>query len=268
VFIDNKNIPQIIYSGNVLDGENIEYLHFYDRQNHGNEWGDYTRTIKLSDIIIQDSGRIGNQHVLPLPIKETTLNNWIHDTFPLATDKFTKDENTLLLSHFDDGTFTDDVIGAWTKNGNATISTDVKKFGNSSLYLDGTTDTYLSIPINDTFNFKNNDFTIEYWEYRTINADKTAIAIQQSNTDDTYSTVELEFTRTYNNAPRFWIPTSGSWSGTIPDQARCGNLLLNQWVHRALVRHKNAIYAYENGKLYGVWYSTNSLSFNSNSDMI
>lgn len=51
-----------------------------------------------------------------------------------------------------------------TANGNAQVSTSVKKFGTGSISLDGAGD-YLSILNNAVFSFGTGDFTIEAWVY-------------------------------------------------------------------------------------------------------
>jgi len=66
---------------------------------------------------------------------------------------------------FDDDSFENQARNhGVTKNGNATLNTSVKKFGTSSLYLDGTGD-YVLIDDDGDFNLGNDDFTIECWAY-------------------------------------------------------------------------------------------------------
>ncbi len=48
-------------------------------------------------------------------------------------------------------------------NGNLVQDKTVSKFGEGSAYFDGLGTTYLSIPIDDDFNWGTNDFTIDYW---------------------------------------------------------------------------------------------------------
>jgi hypothetical protein len=53
-----------------------------------------------------------------------------------------------------------------TANGDAQLSTAVKKFGSASLALDGTGD-YVVVQSNDDFGFGTEDYTFEGWFYRT-----------------------------------------------------------------------------------------------------
>jgi hypothetical protein len=68
------------------------------------------------------------------------------------------DQNTVSLLHFDDG-LKDESGKLWTLHGGVVVSTEQKKFGNSSLLLDGI-DDYLSIPMSSDFAFTG-DFTID-----------------------------------------------------------------------------------------------------------
>lgn len=68
------------------------------------------------------------------------------------------DEYTVSLLHFDDG-IKDECGKVWTPHGGVAVSTSQKKFGNSSLFLDGV-DDYLSTPMSNDFSFTG-DFTID-----------------------------------------------------------------------------------------------------------
>lgn len=54
-----------------------------------------------------------------------------------------------------------------TANGNVAHSTTQKKYGNSSIYFDGSGD-YLTVPASSDFNFGTGDFMIEFWINATI----------------------------------------------------------------------------------------------------
>ena len=51
-----------------------------------------------------------------------------------------------------------------TGHGNAQISSAFSKFGGASLKLDGSSDTYLTVPASADWNF-DGDFTIDFWWY-------------------------------------------------------------------------------------------------------
>lgn len=50
--------------------------------------------------------------------------------------------------------------------GNAQLSNTQSKFGNTSLYLDGQR-SYVEVDYSYHFQFESEDFTVEWWEYRT-----------------------------------------------------------------------------------------------------
>jgi len=82
------------------------------------------------------------------------------------------DVNTLLLIQSDttDGstTFTDSSASGRvvTPSGDAHHEVDQTKFGNTSLHFDGFGD-YLSVPESEDLDFGSDDFTIDFWFYRT-----------------------------------------------------------------------------------------------------
>jgi hypothetical protein len=63
-------------------------------------------------------------------------------------------------------TITDRSTKTLYAQGNAKLSTSIKKFGTASLALDGTGD-YVTCPTQPDFEFGTDDFTIEFWVYRT-----------------------------------------------------------------------------------------------------
>ena len=71
--------------------------------------------------------------------------------------------NASLLCNFTNGTFIDSAAGTnLAVNGNTRLSTAIRKYGNASMYFDGTGD-YLTSPSKNDFNFETGDFTIECW---------------------------------------------------------------------------------------------------------
>lgn len=74
--------------------------------------------------------------------------------------------NVVSLLHFDGAdnstTITDEIPRTWTVNGNARLRTEQRKWGPSSLYLDGSGD-YLSTPNSPGLTLAGTDATIECW---------------------------------------------------------------------------------------------------------
>ncbi len=84
------------------------------------------------------------------------------------TEKTIQDTDLLLNFEGTDGdtTYTDetDLEHKTTFYDTAQISDDQAKWGNTSLYLDG--DGYILVDYHPGFHPANNDFTMEWWEYR------------------------------------------------------------------------------------------------------
>lgn len=191
---------------------------------------------------------------------------FIGEASSAATDEFDGDDyfaNVVLLLHgegSDDSTFVADSSDAGasiTCNGAACIKTVQKKFGSSSLYFDGS-NSYLSAPDSDAYNFGSGDFTIElqmYWS-----SVGSSCIMQQSNGTTGYV---LKWSLYYHSGrlylaghnpsgnPLTWI--SVSWT---PSAAT--------WYHIAVTRSGNDFRFFVNGTQVGST-STNSTALpNSN----
>ena len=117
--------------------------------------------------------------------------------------------------------------------GNAQLSTAVKKYGNASMYFDGTGD-YLTIPTNPGFVFGTGDFTIEAWFYIVSGA---VGAIFDTRSGATGVTPLLFFS---SSTLRYYVNgvdliTSGTTLSTAT------------WYHVALVRNSGSSKMYLNG---------------------
>jgi hypothetical protein len=132
--------------------------------------------------------------------------------------------------------------------GNAQLSTAVKKYGNASMYFDGTGDN-LKIPSSSNFHFGTGDFTIESWLYPTA-IDATASYICDQRTADSQNVLAV-----------YILP-----GGTIEIYvnggvvASGGTIALNSWSHLAITRASNSLKMFLNGTQIGSTYSlTNTL---------
>lgn len=67
-----NNVMIHTYTGNVMNGADILYAGIYDTLSRGG--------IIFSDIIIQNTGRIGMEHVIEIPVKATTATGWTANT--------------------------------------------------------------------------------------------------------------------------------------------------------------------------------------------
>lgn len=170
------------------------------------------------------------------------------------------DQYTVSLLHFDDG-LKDETGKVWTAKNGASVSTVQSKFGGSSLFLDHTKNQYASIPTSTDFDFGANDFTIDWWEYRTTTATNVNSVTISKQASDTGLGIALGFCY-INGTTIYYYISSGSSAWDIVSGATLGSVILNQWAHYAVCRQGNKFYAFQNGVLKST--ATSSLSINPN----
>jgi hypothetical protein len=129
-----------------------------------------------------------------------------------------------------------------TANGNAKLSTALKKFGTASLSLDGTGD-YAFIQSNTDFEFGTQDFTIEGWFYR-IGTDRTQVIYDQR-------------TATPQVVPLIFINSSNQLIYNVNGNARITGSVVsaNSWNHFAVSRSGTSTRLFLNGTQVGTTYT-------------
>jgi hypothetical protein len=153
------------------------------------------------------------------------------------------DQYTMSLLHFngdDASTAITDLSGkTWTAYDNAQLDTAQKKFGASSLLLDGTGD-YIDTPDSPDFTLGSSDFTIEMW-VRRFTAGTTQYLLGQG--DSSAGAASLSVAMYFNSGNNLAVQLN---SGTTPYQIVSSVAITNDsaWYHIALVRYVDA------GKLY------------------
>jgi hypothetical protein len=169
--------------------------------------------------------------------------------FTPPTAPVTAVDNTSLLLNFTNAGIVDNSTSNILESvGNVQSSTQIKKYGESSIYFDGNGD-YLFVPGNNIMNFGTGNFTIETWLY--LNALPTA---------DSWPT---------NYSSHMVIITVGSVStadgiGLLIGSSRLGiqnndtmywsnahGLTINTWYHIAVSRSGNTLYFFLNGVALG-----------------
>ena len=163
------------------------------------------------------------------------------------------DQYTVSLLHFEDG-LKDESGKVWIANGGAGTSTAQRKFGSGSLYLNGS-GQYLTTANSSEFDFQSADFTIDWWEYRTSNANlKTCFARDTS----VYYPYGCGISR--DGIISFDVMAGGS--------VKLGNIVLNAWTHYAICRKNNTYYGFQNGELITTMYTPTSIQVSSLSPSI
>jgi hypothetical protein len=171
------------------------------------------------------------------------------DTYTVPTAPLTAITNTKLLLNMKDGQAIDSAAqNNLTLYDGANISTTQKKFGDSSVYLDG--DDLVRTAVNPSFAFGTGDFTIEGWVYLTaINQYDNIFDMRHSGStthiDVYFDGSPLRLRYFVNGGERFTSDTAVS---------------LNTWTHLALVRSSGTTKLYQQGTSVGSYSDSTNLS--------
>lgn len=128
----------------------------------------------------------------------------------------------------------------------ASVSTDQKKFGNSSLYLNGT--GYALLPAYPTIQLGQMDLTVECWVYPTTGTLGTICSFG-NNTASASGISGILIQRTAGAVLSVRFSVDGTTAGaTITGTT---SILANAWTHIAVVRRRNQYWAFVNGIAQG-----------------
>ena len=174
-----------------------------------------------------------------------------------------------LLMHFSGSngstTFIDNspITKSFTVNGNSQISTAQSKFGESSVYFDGTGD-YLSTNSSNDFAFGTGDFTVEFWIYSSDVSSATQRGFLQ--TSDTSGGLKTSYTSGISinqGANNVGSNLNGGISVNIAGTnigSSTAVITTNTWYHIALVRNSGTSTLYVNGTSVGSGTTTGNCS--------
>lgn len=152
------------------------------------------------------------------------------------------DPYTLLLLH-GESIADSSPKGQTITNSGVSVSTAQKKFGNSSLYFNGS--STLRLP---SLNFGTGDFTIDFWIYPSTLKGYFLSGYSSGLT----GSVGVGFR---NSTTIGVLRSSVAW-----DTEATVSISTNKWTHLAFVRNKGTVYLFVNGSLVGSGSNTNNYS--------
>lgn len=229
----------------------------------------HTVFIPITDVTENPSVNISNNNELVFDLKFGQAKILVGDTwndvdgYVGVDSKWVKfgyggiDKNTLLLLDFDSEINKDssDYNRISVPSGSPSLNTQYKKFGESSGYFPAS--AWIDYADVSPFNFGSRDFTVDWWEYRPAAAaagsgvaciNGTILLFAHNNTASTSSVLA------------FYASSNGSgWD--ICSAVPMGITVMNQWVHRAVVRKNGVFTFYQNGVQYNSYANSSGAIF-------
>ncbi len=141
-------------------------------------------------------------------------------------------------------------------NGNSQISTVQSKFGESSLYFDGTAGDDVVLPASSAYLFSA-DFTIEMWFYMI--ALNTYSVLYATYAGSAAGSIEIQLRSAISNKIRMWYNTNSAFDGNT-------SISTGQWYHFALTRSGTTVTYWLNGVSDGTMTLSGDMG-RSNSDL-
>ena len=193
------------------------------------------------------SGNIMSGYIADLRVVKGTAVYTAAFTPPTAP--LTTVTNTQLLCNMQNAAIFDNAMTADLETlGNAQLSTNIKKYGSASIYLDGSGD-YLTTRLNSSLQFGTGNFTVECWTYLISRATLFPCVFTNYNS---YTSGALSLFAGHNsgNTSRYQVAVNGAGFPTIQSTT---SIVYNTWVHLAVVRSSGTITLYVNGVANGTY---------------
>jgi hypothetical protein len=147
----------------------------------------------------------------------------------------------------------------YNNHGTLTGTTLVDGIFGKARSFNGTSD-YISVPNSTDLDFSNNNFTVDWWEYRTSSTDGRS-SMHRGASGGQVAPFLLGYTSA--NILYVYMSSNGS-SWDIASAKSLGAITLNQWVHLAVVRNGTTFTTYKNGVQQDTW--TSSLALQTRSE--
>ena len=252
-----------------IDSGGLKFKLWITTEGEPTSW-DYTGTFSLkatnyfflSNTIYTSGNGTGLDNINITSYKSN--NKKIAVVYPNKQEHYVQeyDEYTKLLIHSDtnDGSinFTDASTGAHNLlvTGNTHHSAAQQKFGATSIYFDGDGDLLQATGTLSDWAFGTEDFTVDWWEYRT-NAVTDCATCSTNFTSGTYRGLLAGNADSSGNLVVYMSSNGTTWD--IASGKSLGTASLNEWVHLAVVRQGTTFYLFKNGILTDTWESSLAL---------
>lgn len=172
-----------------------------------------------------------------------------NSNFTPPIQRFTTDSNTKLLLHLDDGTIYNDIINPIyiiiTTNGSPTWNIENSNTTKGNIYLPDT-NSYCTISDSADWNLGLDDFTVDWWEYRTDNTTVNPVFSRNYSTSPGYCGLLCGYANSTTTLACYAC-TTGASTWDILNSITMGSLVINEWNHFALVRNGSTFKTYKNG---------------------
>lgn len=174
-------------------------------------------------------------------------SNFVPPVAPLTLTSATVNNTVLLCNMTGAGIYDSSMMTNYETVGNAGIRTSIKKYGNTSMYFDGSGDR-LVIPNIGTANFGTGDFTVEAWVYLTGSGGGYPQLLAAKDSPN------LQFAFQGTSLIYFYNGTT-SYSYTYSPG-------VNQWAHVAWCRSSGTFRIFVNGTSVGSFSYTTAINLN------
>jgi sulfur transfer complex TusBCD TusB component (DsrH family) len=175
------------------------------------------------------------------------------------------DVYTVSLLHMDgtdaSTTFTDESGKTWTAGGNAQLDTAQKKFGTSSLLLDGTDDEIYTADHAD-FEFGSGDFTIDCQLRRATTGNHMICAHGEEGNVSNFGFI---FQIDSSNKLYFGYGYGGSYDASV---ATTQTMTTGAWYHVAVVRNGSSLYLFQEGVQVNTTHNISTITINNSNKVV
>jgi hypothetical protein len=164
------------------------------------------------------------------------------ENFTPPTEQYTADSYTKLLCHFDQNRR--EPYYVVTGYGTAQLDTAQKKFGDSSLLLDGNSD-YITVEDSGDWAFGSGNFTIDFWiRFAALPAAGDIGLIINQGADATH---RWQFQYDHYSGDYWLFYNNNAGTAVTIQQAPAAAVQIDTWYHMAVVKNGNNLMIFQDG---------------------